>query len=286
MIAAFVAELRHTALLYGYKQHLILIGSQSPLTIDPTRAAHAAREPALAHNLRVSGIGDVNDVIGSVLMTDAELRREVRGVAPVTDDLPSIQYPYEDVRSETSYTARLSPSAHHALALLGPAADAATRAAVLAASRATRAALAALPLLELQPLERAELEVGRALRSALQERPMNGGLWTLLGIEPDHVRAAEAALKQGGRPPREAVWTLARHALYTADYAAALRHLATLEPAPDEVALHAFLRARALFGLGRSDESAAAFRQAESASHDPAFKARATASRGPDARAP
>jgi hypothetical protein len=277
MIAAFVAELRHTALLYGYKQHLVLIGSQSPLVIDAARIARAVREPALAHNLRLSGIGDVHDVIGSVLKTDAELRREVQGVAPVTDDLPSIQYPYENVRNESSYTAGLSPSPEHAFALLGPSADDATRAAAAAASRATRTAVSALPLIDVQPMERAELELGRALWPALHARPMNDGLWTLLGIDPDHLRAAEAALKHEGMRQREAIWTLARHAFYGADYAGALDRLRTLPPAADERALHALLRAGALRGLGRADESLAAFREAADASDDAAFKARALA---------
>jgi spermidine synthase len=275
MIAAFVAELRHTALLYGYKQHLILIGSQSPLVIDPARAARAAREPALAHNLRLSGIGDVHDVIGSVLKTDAELRREVRGVAAVTDDLPSIQYPYENVRNESSYTAGLSPAKEHALALLVPSADETTRRAVAAASRATWTALVALPLIDVQPLERAELALGRALAPALHARPMNDGLWTILGIDADHLRAAEAAVRHEGTRQREAVWTLARHALYSGEYAAALDRLHGLKPAADEVALHALLRGGALRGLGRASESEAAFRAAASASRDAAFRAAA-----------
>ena len=272
MIAAFVAELPHTALLYGYKQHLILIGSRAPLAVDTARAALEAREPALAHNLRWSGIGDLNDLLGSVLKTDADLRREVSGTTPVTDDLPSIQYPYEDVAHATSYTAGLAPSARHAFALLDPSADDVTRAGALAASLSTVAALAALPLYQLQGLERAELLLGRVLAPALHARPDNAGLWTLLGLDPDHLRAAEAAVKQAGAPHREALWTLARRAFYDGDYRLALERLDALKPAHDERALHALLRAGCLRGLGRVSESAEAFRRAAEASDDALFK--------------
>ena len=73
MIAAFVAELEHTALLYGYREHLILIGSPSPLAIDAARARRAGDDPGVVHNLQTSGIGDVDDVIASVVATDAQL---------------------------------------------------------------------------------------------------------------------------------------------------------------------------------------------------------------------
>jgi spermidine synthase len=275
MIAAFASEFEHTALLYGYKGHLILIGSQSPLAIDTARARQSAAQPALAHNLQRSGIGDLDDVLGSVVMTDAELRREVRGVPPVTDDLPSIQYPYESVRADTSYTAGLALNPAHAFALLGPQTDAATRARALAAWRATAAAVSALPLLQLEALESAELAAGTALQPALHSRPENAGLWCLLGLDGDHVRAAEAALSAGSSPHPDAQWTLMRRAFYAGQYAEALGRLATLAPQPDELALGALFRGGCMRALGQTDESAAAFRQAAQASHDPRFKAAA-----------
>jgi hypothetical protein len=272
MIAAFVAELPHTALLYGYKEHLILIGSQSPLAIDVARARLAAAEPALARNLQRSGIGDLDDVLGSVVKTDAELRREVAGVAPVTDDLPSIQYPHENVREDTSYTTRLSITPAHAATLLAPSTDAATRAAVAGASRATAAAVAALPLFRIDVMESAELALGRALQPALHARPMNGGLWAMLGLDSDHVRAAEAARAAGASPHSEAAWTLARRDFHAGRYAEALDRLAALKPEREALALHALLRAGCLRALGRADESAAAFDQAAEASRDQRFK--------------
>ncbi|HKP63030.1 MAG TPA: fused MFS/spermidine synthase [Polyangiales bacterium] len=277
MIAAFVAELRHTALLYGYREHLILLGSQSRLRIDAAHAAEALNDPALAYNLRRSGIGDLEDVLGSVLQNDTELRREVAGIAAVTDDLPSIQYPDEDVRVDSAYATGLTLTPDHALALVGSELTPAQRANVESAFRATAAAISVLPLLQPGvPPEWTELEMGRILRPALRARPNNAGLWYLLGLDPDHLRAAEAAQEVGTPVQRTAAtWTVARRAFYAGDYARALRELETLHPDQEEVAQHALLRAGCLRALGRTSEAEAAFQRAAGASHDLRFKAAA-----------
>jgi spermidine synthase len=275
MIAAFVAELKYTALLYGYREHLILLGSQSPLAIDPARAAQVGNEPGVTRNLQRSGIGDVDDVIGSVVETDAQLRHDARGVAPVTDDLPSIQYPRETVREDTQYTSGLAVTPVHARALLGPHAGAATRAHVESASRATAAAISALPFLRAAP-ERRELELSWRLTPVLRARPDNAGLWDLLALDPDRVRAAEAALRAPGDTDADAAWTLARHAFYAGDYAQALGRFDRLQPARDDRALHALLRAGCLRALGQPTLSAAAFREAAALSRDASFKTVAT----------
>jgi hypothetical protein len=275
MIAAFVAELDHTALLYGYREHLILIGSQSPLAIDPVRAREASDDPSVARNLQRSGIGDVDDVLGSVVATDAELRRDARASLPVTDDLPSIQYPYENVRESSSYTTGLSPDPTHARVLLEPRADAATRARVERAFRATAAAISALPLLLLEVPESKELALGTKLTPALHARPGNAGLWDLLALDPDRVRAAEVALRSQAAGDTDAAWTLARHAFYAGDYVQALDRLGKLQPEQDERALHALLRAGCLRALGQPSQSAVAFREAATTSRDASFKAAA-----------
>jgi tetratricopeptide (TPR) repeat protein len=100
-------------------------------------------------------------------------------------------------------------------------------------------------------------------------------LWDLLSLSPDLVRAAEAALRAPGEADSGAMWTLARRAFYGGDYAQALELLAKLEPEPDERALHALLRAGCLRALGQFAQSAAAFREAATASRDQAFKAAA-----------
>ena len=275
MIAAFVAELEHTALLYGYREHLILIGSQTPLAIDPARAVRASREPSVARDLQRSGIGDADDVLGSVVATDAQLRREALGVLAVTDDLPSIQYPHESVHEESAYATRLALDPAHALALLGPGADGAARARAASAFRATAAAISALPALLLDAPESWELALGTTLTPALRARPGNAGLWSLLALAPDRVRAAEAALRAPAAADSDAAWTLARHAFYAGDHARALDRLSQLKPEQDERALHALLRAGCLRALGQSSASAAAFRDAAGTSRDASFKAAA-----------
>ena len=206
------------------------------------------------------------------MATDAELRRDARGSAPVTDDLPSIQYPYENVREDSAYTTRLSLDASHALVLLGARADAATRARVESAFRATAAAVSALPLLLLEAPESSELALGTQLTPALHARPGNAGLWDLLALDPDRVRAAEASLRVPAAQDSDAAWTLARHAFYAGDYAQALDRLSKLQPVQDERALHALLRAGCLRALHQPTQSAAAFREATALSRDASFK--------------
>jgi hypothetical protein len=277
MIAAFVAELPHTALLYGYRQHLILLGSQSPLVIDAARAAEAARDPILARNLQRTGIGDLDDVFGSVVATDAELRREAAGVAPVTDDAPSIQYPYENVAADSAYTTRLSLTPAHAFVLLGREADTGERRQIADAFRATAAAISVLPLLQPDlPEEWTELGMGRALQPAMRARPSNSGLWYLLGLDPDHLRAAEAALRIPNGPQLTAAsWALARRDFYAGEYVRVLAELQSIHPEAGEVALHALLEGGCLRALGRPREAEAAFRRAAEASRDARFKAAA-----------
>ena len=275
MIAAFVAELEHTALLYGYREHLILIGSPSPLAIDAARARRAGDDPGVVHNLQTSGIGDVDDVIASVVATDAQLRREARGAEPVTDDLPSIQYPHEDVAKSASYLARLSLQPGHAHALLDRRADAAARARAERAFAATQAAIRAQPHMLIETPEASELALGTTLTPALRARPGNGGLWGLLALSPDRVRVAEAALRAPGPSDPDAAWIVARHAFYSGDYARALARLSQLNPEPGERALLALLRAGCHRALGQASASSAAFREAAAASRDPSFRARA-----------
>jgi hypothetical protein len=195
----------------------------------------------------------------------------------VTDDLPSIQYPRDGVRADASYTARLTLAPAHAQVLLGPRANAVVRERAERAFVATGAAIAALPLLLIENPEWSELAVGTMLTPALRARPSNAGLWSLLALAPDRVRAAELALRAraAADADADAVWTLARRAFYAADYGLALERLAQLKPEHDERALHALLRAGCLRGLQRASESAAAFREAATASREPRFRAAA-----------
>ena len=291
LIAAFVAELPHTALLYGYDQQLILIGSLEPLVLN------TQPDPALTERLQHSYIGGVEDLLGAVLQTDAELRAQVAGVEPLSDLRPTLQYPREDVPEGTFYTSRFQPQPARALALLPEASTQALQARVRAAADATQRAISALPLRDLRPAEARELALGRMLTPALVERPDDQGLKSLLAIDTERGRLALLALTRPGArellasrraaiAPRDrsrflvlqdAQWMLARRAFYTSDYASALEQLEHLDPAPEERARHALLRAGCLRALNRTEESARAFREAAANSSDTAFRAHARA---------
>jgi len=291
LIAAFVAELPHTALLYGYDQQLILIGSREPLVLE------AQSDEALTRALQRSYIGGVEDVLGSVLQTDAELRAQVAGVEPLSDERPSLQYPRENVAEGTFYTSRFRADPTRALALLSQASAPELQARVRSAWDATQRAVSALPLRDLQPPEARELALGRTLAPALLERPMDQGLWALLAIDEERARLAQlalsrpaarelvarprAAIARADRPRylvlQDAQWMLARRAYYAREYATALEQLDAIDPAPVDRARHAFLRAECLRALKRRDDSAQGFREAAAASGDAAFRAQSRA---------
>jgi spermidine synthase len=287
MIAAFVAELPHTALLYGYDQELILIGSSDPLVM------RTQVDPALTQALQHSYIGGIEDVLGAVLQTDAELRAHVQGIEPLSDERPTIQYPRQDVREGTFYSSRFAPDSARALSLLPQRSEPALQQRVRAAGAAIQHALSALPLRDVAPPEARELALGRALAPALAERADDQGLWSLLGIDSDRARLADLAL---GRPgafelvsqPRaaigrrdrarylvlqDALWMLARRAFYAGDYPRALELLQRIDPEPSERARHGLLVAGCLRALQQTRASAQAFRVAAANSGDPAFRA-------------
>jgi spermidine synthase len=292
MIAAFVAELPYTALLYGYQQQLILIGGLRPLALDPSRLRRLD-DPELSKNLRANYIGGVEDVLGSVLQTDAELRREVAGVAALSDEQPSIQYPYQALRDRDLYSSRFAANPRRALSLLGPEANPALQARVVAAAAAIARALAALPVLDRQPPEARELLLGRLLQPALVARPDDEGLWDLLAVDRDRVALAQRALARPGAAalldsPRrlieassaeskylvlhDALWLLLRRAFYARDCANAQLFAKKLRPEANEVATQALFTAGCLRARGEYAASAAAFRAAAAASGDRAFQ--------------
>jgi spermidine synthase len=279
MIAAFVAELPHAALLYGYEQQWILIGSLQPIVLDARRD--------VAGNLRANGIGGVEDVLGSVIQTDAELRLSAAGVEPLSDERPTLQYPFEALSARTLYTPRSPPNPQRAFGLLGAEPDPALRHRVERAWQATQRALSALPILQRDASASRELALGRLLQPALSARPDDEGLWALLGVDGDRVRLAERALARPGArevlaqpraaPARygvlhDAAWLLARRAFYARDYASALGLLAQIAPEPQQLDVHALLRAGALRALGQTEASASAFRAAAAASRETAFR--------------
>ncbi|HTU63051.1 MAG TPA: hypothetical protein VMF89_31540, partial [Polyangiales bacterium] len=191
MIAAFVAELPHTALLYGWELQLVLIGSQEPL--------HMSFDAALSGELKTSYIGGGEELIGSVIQTDAELRALVRDVEALSDDRPTLQYPREDVREGTFFTslfARGSEHEHELVLMADHSQELRER--VQRTAAATARALASLPLRELRPPEVRELALGRLMARTLRENPDDQGLWALLAVDSDRALLAERALQRPG----------------------------------------------------------------------------------------
>ena len=299
MIAAFVAELPHTALLYGWEQQLVLIGSKQPLYM------REVTDQALSHELRASYIGSSDDLLGSVIQTDAELRRLVQDTAPLDDDRPTLQYPRQNVREGSYFTSSLTLDPTRALRWVegltrteSGSSDEPTalHERVQRAAAATARALAALPLRDLTPIEASELALGRFMARTLHDNPDDQGLWQLLAIDSDRARSAERALQRPGaaallaKPSSEvtaaerarylvlqdAAWMLARRAFYAGDYARALELLRGLQPEPSEQARRWLLIAGCLRALQQYDASARAFASAAAASGDPSFRAACT----------
>ena len=263
MIAAFTAELPHTTLLYGYEQQLILIGSMEPLRVDPGHL----RDPAVIQSLRANLIGGIEDVLGAVLQSDAELRRQVRGVTPLSDERPSIQYPMQTLRDGTFYTSRFVADPARASMSLTAAVDDDLQRAVENAMLATWSAIKALPALARGDPVLRERNLGRALQRALDARPDDEGLWALLGADGTRVELAERALQRPGAaalletsharaargrvPPRywvlqDALWVLARRAYYERDCARANALLERITPEPRVGGLVEWLEANCL----------------------------------------
>jgi spermidine synthase len=285
MIAAFVAELPHTALLYGCEQELVLIGSNQPLHM------RSVTDDAFSRELQSSYIGSSHHLRGSVIQTDAELRRLVKHTKPLSDDRPTLQYPREDVAEGTYFTSFFTPDPKRALHLITS-----DQEGVLRAAAATERALQSLPLRDLSPPETRELALGRLLGATLRENRDDQGLWALLAIDSDRARLAERALTRPGAadlvakpendvatPDRarflvlqDATWLLARRAFYAGDYARSLDLLNRLQLAPSEQARRWLFIAGALRALQQPEPSARAFRSAAAVSSDQTFRAACT----------
>jgi spermidine synthase len=294
MIAAFVAELPHTALLYGHDKQFVLIGSRDPLAADVTLVERRATDPEVRRDLRAAGIGDAVDLLGSVLQTDAELRRLVRGVEPLSDDRPSIQYPWATLSGFPDYARLFGSNPARTSALLGTDASAANDPSLQAAARVTAELTSVLPLPGAASDERIELDVGTAARLVLMLRPANEEALLLLELGSERTRLAVKALARPGAEAllaassapgdsgrrgalEEAALTLARRAFLVGDCRATQRWLERIEEAGSQRALRTLLAAGCLRAQGHAADAASAFQRAASLSDDPAFKRRASA---------
>lgn len=292
IVAAFVAELPYTALLYGYSQQLILIGSREPLTLDEAELA-AAETPERLAALRRDGIGSVEQLLAAVVQTDAELRASVVAVPPLRDAQPTIEYPRAALAIDELYTAHIRPNRARAVSMLRGRPTGARRQRLLATNATLERVLAALVDLERPRDEARELRLARLLQPALAQQPEDEGLWSLLAVDAERVHLAEQALAKPGAQAllsrqgaplsgrarqrrlvlHDAQWLLARRAFYARDYARAYERLGEIAPEPNELASYALFTAGCLRALGQPAQSATAFRAAAAASSDTSFQA-------------
>lgn len=197
MISAFVAEFPHTALLYGYSRHFVLIGSLSPLAIDPGRAAQLEQVPSVAADLTRDAIAGAVDLYGSVVMTDAELRALVANDAPLSDNRPSIQYPWEPLAASTDYAALFGRNPARAFALLPQGLGSSElRASIADVASATQHVIDVVDIAGTTPESQARFAAGIA--RALADRPGDEGLLALLGLDSETSTFAAHALADPG----------------------------------------------------------------------------------------
>jgi hypothetical protein len=269
MIAAFVAEFPHTALLYGHDKQFVLIGSAEPLAIDPALAARHAQAPRLFEDLSASGIGAAADVLGSVLQTDAELRKLAHGVAPLSDDRPVIQYPWEALGAYPDYAALFGTNAARSSELLARGVAAADVAAVQNAQRVIDAIVGVLDRVGTMSDARAQAVLDARLRTAFATAPGHDAARLLIGIGDERVRLAGQALArpdadrlltapaqqahgagelQRRRALEDAALTQARCRLAFGDCIAADRWLARVDPSQVDGAFRALLDTRCATG--------------------------------------
>lgn len=275
LVAAFTEAFPHTALFYGQAFQLVLVGSDAPLIADlPAWRARAAH-PRVAADLDDIGVAGVEDLLGSLLQGDEGLRAVAARGHAVTDDLPSIQYPTEELRGRPVLPKGLVGGPTSRIEQLLRPADRARAGALEPALLRTRRAVAALADAYLGPPEWRELVLGTKIRLALGGGGQHNATLALLQVGDDRIGAARAAVAHASAPASQlarAKLTLARRAFYTEDYAGALRALETLDPGVAGTARHWLLVGGCARALGRHQEAAAAFTRAGQASERPEFQ--------------
>ncbi len=95
MVRAFVDVFPNAILLSGQNRQLILVGSNRPsrFTLDPdTVLARLEAEPEVRADLERVYLGTPTEILGTFLASSATLIAATRGVEPVTDDYPIMEY--------------------------------------------------------------------------------------------------------------------------------------------------------------------------------------------------
>jgi len=275
MIAAFVAELPNAALFCGYGYQWILVGSNQPLQIDYPGWEKRAALPSVAADLEMIGVEGAPELVASFLQDDRGLRRATQGSLPVTDDHPSIQYPWRSV-SEPGVPGGVLGEPTRVLALFRTPPDPAVLGQIRSAIIAHRRALRAIPLSRIALAEERELVFGAAMSQVFAEYAPTDALLAMLKLGHDRVGAARRAI---ARDPRraDARFELARHAFYTERYAAALEELERISPESVGAAHYWLLVGGAERALGNAERAAAAFLESGAAGSSPLFRTQTAA---------
>ena len=246
IIAAFVAEFPHTALHYGYRTQWILLGSDAPLTVDADVWRGRLAAPSVDADLVRIGAAGLDALLDTRLQDDAGLRRAMRDVAPLTDDLPTLQYPRVGLAGHVEVPAGL-------VGRTSPVID-------------------ALPALTVRPFALRALLLARGLGPALAADPDDPHLQSLLRVGRDWSRPARVHRARGGGDP-DAAFVLARLAWHQGRWEDALEQLDRIDPAGVDPVEHALLRGGALRAVGRGGEARAAFAQAARGTESRALQA-------------
>jgi len=273
IVSAFVAEFPHTVLFHGQGYQWILLGSEQPLHIRMQRWLAAAAEPGVSADFSRIAVAGIGDLFADYLLADASLRGLVREVAPLIDDLPSIEYPRRSLHGlevpagmigAPTGVFRLVDNLDR-LPQSGPIFEEISR-----AIKSMSLVRAALPAAWYSPEVR-EITLGSALMHALYFQPNHPYLLDLLHVGSEQVGPARAALAKG-RYTSEARMVLARRAFYARDWNEALHQLDLVRSPLERDATYWLLRGGAARALGRLDDAREGFREAASASRDAGFK--------------
>jgi hypothetical protein len=118
------------------------------------------------------------------------LRALVRAVSPLSDDRPTIQYPFAPITAWPNYARLFRHAPSKPGALLSREPEPALRGQIDQVALALSRVLPTLHLSETGSAERRELVTGNAVRSALAARPNDEALLGLLSVQFDRVHLA------------------------------------------------------------------------------------------------
>jgi spermidine synthase len=102
MVRAFLDVFPEAVLVSGYREDLILVGRrQAPIEIHPDAVERrVATVPGLRSELRDIALDSAVEVVGMLAATAPTLERATRGVEPLRDDDPILEYAIRELQSD------------------------------------------------------------------------------------------------------------------------------------------------------------------------------------------